>query len=185
MRKKTLVHKLSIALICVMLCVLGIACGNKDVSQENNNPNTSTDNSSKKKNEKAKIELNKPFTVTTKEGDYNVTIEGIRFTDDKNQFSEKKAEKVFFLDYSYQNVSQTDDLFVSSSNFKIMDDEGNVLDTYPVSDDNRFPKSVPEGGKCSATETFAMPKVSKNIKILFYDNMFDEAIGEMTISTGL
>lgn len=95
--------------------------------------------------------LNVPFTVETEYGNYNVTVEGVRLTDERNEYSEISANKVVFLDYNYENISyQSDssfDLYISDYDFQVLDDEGNVLDTYPVTDYNRVPKKAPVGGK--------------------------------------
>lgn len=88
---------------------------------------------------------------------------------ERNQFSKINSKKVLFIDYKYQNDSNIDDIYISSIDFKVMDDEGNVLDTYPISDDTRNAKAVPIGGKSSATEAFALMTDSKTITILYYD----------------
>lgn len=115
--------------------------------------------------------LNEAFNVTTENGDYILTIEGARSTDKRNQFSEKKVSKVVILDYSYANESfgekVSKDLFIDSSAFQVLDDEGNVLDTYPVNDENRVPKGTPVGGKCKGSATYAVTTDSKNLNVTF------------------
>lgn len=117
--------------------------------------------------------LNTPFTVETESGNYNLTIEGVRSTEERNQFSEKEVKQVVFLDYTYENISFGEkdgrDLYISEYDFQVLDDEGNVLDTYPVSDENRYPKETPVGGKCKATATFGVPTDSKNLNITIKD----------------
>lgn len=112
--------------------------------------------------------LNTPFLVETENGNYNLTIEGARATDQRNEFSEINATKVVFLDYNYENISfSKNDLHIDGYAFQVLDDEGNVLDTYPVSDENRKPKDTPVGGKCKASATFAVTTDSKNLNVTF------------------
>lgn len=193
--KKIVTNRIFIGVVCFILgfAIASTTTNNNQIIKETDKTaQTSTDNkqesSTDNKPTESKIlqmELGKEYTVNSGSGDYTISIEGIRFTKERNEFSDKKAEKVFFLDYNYSNISQTDETFISSTNFKIMDDEGNVLDSYPVSDDNRIAKTLPVGGKCKATEAYAMPKASKKIKVLFYDNMFLEPTGQIEIETGL
>lgn len=126
------------------------------------------------KNSKKEIKemtLNQPLNVETEYGNYILTIEGARETAERNEFSEIQAKKVAILDYSYQNISfgeeSGEDLYIDEYAFQVLDDEGNVLDSYPVSDGNRMPKDVPVGGKCKASATFAIPTDSKNLNVTF------------------
>ena len=115
--------------------------------------------------------LNTPFTVETESGNYILTIEGARATEERNQFSDKKVKQVVMLDYTYENISfgekSGNDLYIDEYAFQVLDDEGNVLDTYPVSDKNRIPKETPVGGKCKASATFGVNSDSKNLNVTF------------------
>ncbi len=115
--------------------------------------------------------LNTPFTVETENGNYNLTIEGVRATEERNEFSDKEVKQVVFLDYTYENISFGEkdgtDLYIDEYAFQVLDDEGNVLDTYPIYDENRYPKETPVGGKCKASATFGVSTDSKNLNITF------------------
>lgn len=115
--------------------------------------------------------LNTPFTVETENGNYNLTIEGARTTEERNEFSEKEVKQVVILDYNYENINFGEgngtDLYIDEYAFQVLDDEGNVLDTYPVSDENRIAKETPVGGKCKASATFGVNSDSKNLNVTF------------------
>ena len=134
---------------------------NVDDSDKNENAVVST----------KEMTLNTPLTIETKNGNYNLTIEGARATDERNKFSEKEVKKVVILDYSYENISfgetSGEDLYIDEYAFQVLDDEGNVLDTYPVNDENRTPKSTPVGGKCKASATFGVTTESENLNVTF------------------
>ncbi|OOM05847.1 DUF5105 domain-containing protein [Clostridium saccharobutylicum] len=118
--------------------------------------------------------LNEPFAVETKSGNYTLTIEGAKVTDKRNQFSNKDVKKVVFLNYSYANESfgktTGTDLLINQSAFQVLDDEGNVLDTYPAFDDNRNAKDTPMGGKCSGAVAYALTTDSSNLNVTFIRN---------------
>lgn len=115
--------------------------------------------------------LNTPFTVETEQGNYILTIEGARATEERNEFSDKEVKKVVILDYTYENISfgekDGSDLYINEYAFQVLDDEGNVLDTYPVYDENRSAKETPVGGKCKASATFGVTTDSKNLNVTF------------------
>lgn len=117
------------------------------------------------------ITLNQPFNVETDNGNYNLTIEGARATEKRNEFSDIEAKMVVILDYTYSNISFGEslgqDLYIDEYAFQVLDDEGNVLGGYPIYDDNRTPKRVPVGGKCKASATFGVPTESTNLNVTF------------------
>jgi hypothetical protein len=139
------------------------------------NKNASKDSTDTKEIKEIKeMTLNQPFTVETKSGNYNLTIEGAKITDKRNQFSKKDVTKVVMLNYSYANESfgktTGTDLIIDSSAFQVLDDEGNVLDTYPVSDENRVAKKAPVGGKSSGAVAYSLTTNSANLNVTFVRN---------------
>lgn len=134
---------------------------NTDDSKENNAENKKI----------GEMVLNEPFLVQTEYGTYNITIEGARATDERNEFSDIQAGKVVYLDYNYENIDfgakDGQDLYVDEYAFQVLDDDGNVLKTYPVYDENRTPQSAPVGGKCAASVAFAIPQDSNNLNVTF------------------
>ncbi|MDR3596806.1 DUF5105 domain-containing protein [Clostridium sp.] len=133
------------------------------------NGKATNDTSSTK--ETKEMTLNEPFNIQTEYGNYTLTIEGAKVTDKRNQFSEKNVTKVVMLEYSYANESFGEkigqDLLVDSTAFQVLDDEGNVLDTYPVNDENRVAKNAPVGGKSSGSIAYGLTTNSSNLNVTF------------------
>ena len=145
---------------------------NETTSVLNKNKNTNANTSSNNTNTTSQItqmKLNEPYLISNSYGEYSVTFEGIRETLDRNQFSDITPKKVIFVDYSYENISCEEDVYVSEIKFKVLDDSGNVLSTYPVSDSTKNHSSVPIGGKSSGADAFAIMTDTKSITILYYD----------------
>ena len=139
------------------------------IDTSSSNKNTSKDSTEAK--EVKEITLNQPFAVETDSGNYTLTVEGAKTTDKRNEFSKKDVTKVVMLNYSYANESfgktTGRDLLVDSYAFQVLDDEGNVLDTYPVSDDNRVAKNTPVGGKCLGSVAYGLTTDSSNLNVTF------------------
>lgn len=116
------------------------------------------------------IKQNEPFLVKTEYGDYELIIEGARVTDKRNSVTEQTVEKVVYLDYTYINKNFGDDqtdLLIDEYSFQILDDNKNVIDTYPIQEENRPIKEVPVGGKCNASAAYAVKTDSKNLQVTF------------------
>jgi|GEM_PF-1711215 len=115
--------------------------------------------------------LNKPFIVKTENGNYSITIEGARLSNKRTQVLDKDLRKVVFLDYSYTNQNFGEkigkELYIDAKAFQVTDDEGKVLNTYAVDDENRVTKKVPIGGNCKGSIAYAITTNSKNINVKF------------------
>lgn len=166
------------AIIIILTGIVYLTAGG--TSDTDNNDIVNTEENAEEKNT-SEYKLGDLITVEDESGKYEVTFEKVRTTKERNEFSEITPKTVIFIDYNYRNVSYKDDVYISSMSMKVMDGEGNVLDTYPVSDDTRQADSVPLGGKSKATEAYAITSDSKEITILFYNNMFnDEPTAKIT-----
>lgn len=115
--------------------------------------------------------LNTPFKVKTEKGNYNLTIEGARATNQSAESLGKDVKKVVILDYNYENVdfvgNGNNKLYITETAFEVLDDKGNILDTYPVSDENRVPQNVLPGGKCAASAIVGVKNDSKSLNVTF------------------
>lgn len=107
-----------------------------------------------------------------------ITIDNVKLTDERNQFSEKEAEKVVVIEYTYENIADEENLYVFDSNFKVYDASGNVLETYPAGAE-KYPQAISKGKKCTANMSFALNNESNNLELEFYDNMFNGKASEV------
>lgn len=154
------------ALILVVLCLGG--CGNKGGDTGVAAP------SAEKKTATTSIPqmtLNEPFLVETDNGNYALTMESARATDERNNYSDMEVEKVVYLEYSYENqtfgAQNGMDLRIDQEAFQVMDDSGNMLTTYANFDQNRRIMDTPSGAKCKASIAYGLPVDSQNLKVNF------------------
>jgi len=131
------------------------------------------------KKDEPKQEVKKEETKVLKVGEkysykdkYEITINKVTLTDKRNQFSEKKVNKVAVIDFTYKNLALDKDLFISDSNFKVYDEAGNVLETYPAGAD-KMSQNVAQGKQCTAEMSFGFNDGAK-LELDYYDNMFND-----------
>lgn len=85
---------------------------------------------------------------------WSLKVTGVKATDDRNEFSEKKPGAVYIIDYEYTNIGWTEKsgyqagLFIDFDG-AIVDSKGVVGDAYPLPLDNT-PKETPIGATCKA-----------------------------------
>jgi hypothetical protein len=126
------------------------------------------------KHEVPKFELGEKISIKNDDGKelYNLTINSITLSDERNQFHENNPAQVIEIDYTYENISMEDELYISDSDFKVIDEGGTIASTYPNSP-KKHPQSIPTGSNCTAQMFFSLENESNKIGILFYDNIFD------------
>ncbi len=122
------------------------------------------------KDEKEDFKIGDEIFIQNSEGEYKFTITGVEETNDRNQFAEKNPNRVIIISYSYENISQASDLYLSDMNFKAYDSDNNAMDTYPASVD--YPDSISSGRKASGQMAFGLDSEKNYIELEFYDNMF-------------
>lgn len=111
-------------------------------------------------------------------------ITGIRETPERNEFYDKKCSQVFIIDYTYKNISSANSMYISDMNFKIIDETGEVGDTYPLGFDLSYPQEIISGTTCKAQMVFGISNRSKKIKLQFWGSAWDNqpsAIFELNV----
>ena len=76
------------------------------------------------KREISKFELGEAISIKDDGGNelYNLLINSILLSDERNQFHENEPAQVIEIDYTYENISREDELYISESNFKVIDE---------------------------------------------------------------
>ncbi len=134
---------------------------------------------SNKENETTKVgktvatfKMNEDAFITNEDGKFRIRFTSVKETSERNQFSDKRADRVIIVEYEYENLTREDDLYISSMNFKMYDKDNNALETYP-STEVKYADSISLGRKTTASEAYALNNNQNYIELEFYDNMFN------------
>lgn len=111
--------------------------------------------------------------VSGESGDFNITINSARKIEERNEYASQEVEAVWIVDYTYENVSVEEDLYVSDIDFIAVDKNGTVGSTYP-GDYSKYPEETPKGTKCTAEMCFGTKADTDTLYLYYYDNMFNE-----------
>lgn len=122
--------------------------------------------------------LNETVPMTTTYGDYEITFTDAYFTDERNQFSDKQADKVLIIVYEYKNVSYvpdyTDGLFICEGlHYQLYGEDGFSLETYPVSLPY-YQDTVSVGRSSKGSEVFAVVGDQHHFEIELGSNVIVE-----------
>ena len=102
---------------------------------------------------------------------YSFKINKVTNMNERNQYSDKNPAQVILIDYTYKNIANTEEVYLSEIYFKVVDSSGKIGYTYPNSVTN-YPQSIPIGVTCDAQMIFALDNLSSNITLHYYENMF-------------
>ena len=161
--KKKLINSLLLLLVGVMFMVFAVGSGS-DVS-------TSTSGNKASTGDLTTYKLNDDIYVKGNSGEYRIKFTKIYETKERNQYSDKTANRVVIIEYEYENISRDSDLYVSEMDFKLYDKENNQLETYPVN--TKYGSSVSKGRKNTASVAYALNSANNYIELEYYDNVFN------------
>ncbi|WP_373484611.1 hypothetical protein [Acetobacterium sp.] len=109
-----------------------------------------------------------PGETWTVDGDFSVTFTAANETDFRNEFSEKNPAQVIVLSYDYTNIGHEKDvmdLYISSVSFYVIDESGEIAETYPVTGIT-YPQEVPIGASSlGAQEAFGLKNASREVMV--------------------
>lgn len=154
------------------MCITGIILAIISLITLFSEPSSSEITSSNPNNNMQQSKVGDTITIKNTSGEeYTLQITKVKETKDRNEFSDKKPKQVFIIDYTYVCNKAEDGLYISDMNFKVIDEDGEIGETYPV--DVKDPQEVTAGTKCKAQMAFGVSNKSEKIKIQFFDNIFD------------
>ena len=167
---------ISIILITLSMTFVFASCSSESSGQ--GEEVTASDKKEVKEEAKA-LNIGEKFNFNDK---YEITINRVYTTDERNQFADKNPKNVVIIDYTYTNLNLDEALYISELNFKMFDSNGNALDTYPASINSA--SQVPKGKTAKGSMAYGLDE-GDTIEAYYYDNMFnskEDAIFNLTIS---
>ena len=105
---------------------------------------------------------------------YSFKINKVTEMAERNPYSEKTPEQVIMIDYTYTNIANEEDVFLSDIYFKVVDSAGEMGYTYPNSP-TAFPQYTPVGATCKAQIIFGLDTKSETVTLYFYKDLYGPA----------
>lgn len=137
-----------IAIVLILVVIISVG-GNED-----SNPTSSV---SSNVNNIQELKLGETWTV---EGQWKLTINSVKTTEERNQFSEKKPNQVIYVTYTYENIGYEDKMGLMeglyfdlepSGDSTVIDEKGEIAYSYPCNI-TTYPQETPVGAKCVNTQ---------------------------------
>lgn len=157
----------AIAIIGIVLSVIGCVIlfsasdsnsNNTGKITSNNNSNQESQENNVQDNKSTEEQVLKVGDTWTVDGQWKLTIDSVKTTTDRNQYSDKDPQQVVIITYSYENLgyeSYSDGLYFDlDQGFDVtaVDSTGEVAISYPGSV-SKHPQSIPVGAKCSGAQS--------------------------------
>ena len=142
-----------IVLIVMIVSVISIltGCGTVETGSHVETGSTSNNGSVATKEEIPTIKVGETWVV---DNQWRITVNSVKRTKYRNSYSEKNANDVIYITYSYENIGYEDNsgimdgLYFSLEDEQIIDSEGEMGYSYP-GDTAVYPQETPVGAKCS------------------------------------
>ena len=165
--KKSRIKNLLLLLLCGVVYFTFAVGSGTDVTTTSKDSNAQS-----KTSEIAKYKLNEDIYITNSTGKYRLKFTDVTETNYRNEYYDQTANRVAIISYEYENLTLPDNLYISSLDFRLYDQENNFLETYPAVD-TKSPSSIGTGRKTTASEAFALNNDNNYIELDYYDNMFN------------
>lgn len=145
--KKTLKFITLLAIMVLLVVTLtGCTSDNTGSSVETNGGTTKQES----KKEAPTIKVGETWVV---DGQWKLTINSVKTTKTRNEFSDTNPEQVVYVTYTYENIGYKDSngmmdgLYFDLTSGQIVDGSGEMGYSYP-NDITNYPKETPVGAKC-------------------------------------
>lgn len=157
------------------LCIGLVGCGNDgSVSSSDDSQDSSEETTAKEEEKEKTYGLGETVTYSEDGTDMiNFTINSVTVIDERNEFADTNPAQVVVINYTYENIADDEDVYISSMNFTVVDEGGNVCETYPAGV-SVYPQETPKGAKSTGEEAYGLVQQSSKVKLMVDFTLFDE-----------
>lgn len=118
------------------------------------------------------IEESQPITVQTESANYNLTIDEVDFTDQRNEF-EADYEAVVLVTYTYENHSEVP-LLIDDLRFQLISMDETIVHMPYYLSDMKYAKIANQGDSVTAQVAFGIQDQSESFKLVYKDTSSEE-----------
>jgi hypothetical protein len=111
---------------------------------------------------------------------YRFQINSVSITSKRTEYTDKDPAQVLLIDITYKNISSQEEVYLSDSNFKIVDSVGKLGYVYPLTPSDS-PQRIPVGASCDAQLIYGIDNPSETIKLYFYKNIYGSVTTSFTL----
>lgn len=103
-------------------------------------------------------------------GKYSLTFKDVKRTDKRNEFASSDINDVIIIDYKFENYSVNEDIIASEGiDFKVYDQNKNLLTTYPIIQSIKYPTPSSPGMISSGSIALGSKDILNKIYIVVYN----------------
>lgn len=103
-------------------------------------------------------------------GKYSVTFKGANRTEKRNEFASPEVKDVIFIDFEFENYSVNEDILVSEGiDFKVFDENNNILSLYPITEPLKCPVPSSAGNVSRASIALGSKYEVDKINVVVYN----------------
>ena len=114
-------------------------------------------------------------------GKYSVTFKKVAKTDQRNEFASAKVNDVIILDYKFENYSVNENIMVSEgTDYKVYDDKGNILTTYPIVQSIKYPAPSSPGVISLGSIALGSEHILNTVYIVVYNQ--ENPVGYISVN---
>lgn len=181
----------ALLLAAMMLFALLTACGGsgntKSTDDEKESTASVTDEGKKEekeKKEKTSFKIGETWTV---DGQWELTVNSVEETQDRNEFSDKDPAAVYIVNYSYTNLGYEDEDGIMDGLYldiedSIVDSAGTMGYSYP-GNINQYPQQTPVGATCNAQACIGVDNAGDfKINVSTYDGKSNKQTATFELS---
>lgn len=147
----------------IILMLLLVACGDGSSSSSSSQDQSAS---------QSEFEMGETWTV---DGQWELTVDSIEETGDRNEYSDQDPAAVYIVSYTYKNIGYNDangimDGLYFSLDDQIVDSEGSMGYSYP-GEVQKYPQETPVGANCSAQVCIGVDHAGTPIRlsVIAYD----------------
>lgn len=180
--------KIFALLLAAMMLLALVACGRsgdtKSADDEKEPSVSATDEEKKEEKDKTSFKIGETWTV---DGQWELTVNSVEETQDRNEFSDKEPAAVYIVNYSYTNLGYEDEDGIMDGLYldiedSIVDSAGTMGYSYP-GNINQYPQQTPVGATCNAQACVGVDNAGDfKIHVSTYDGKGDKQTATFELS---
>ena len=161
--------KLMMIVASLLIATSLFSCVADSQSESALSPNASNASSTAAGDSSDTYKTGDKIQIDSSVGEYSVTIDGALESTNRNELADNQPKRIIIVNYSYENISCSQDITVSYLYFHVYDSSGNLLETYPSVDAKPPTHTISAGKKNSASVAYGLNNDDKQITLELYD----------------